>query len=182
MTKEKQKRRKILQAANQLLNEKGLADFTIDEVAKVAGYSKGGVTYYFANKDQLLVDLAKMLDQEYIERIDQLGDKPESLPGEWSRALLKVAREDLNSSSDITNALIAGTMASQSVERSFFDSFEVIQRRLTTDGYDPVLGTIIRLAVDGMYYNQLFDGQPLESELESKVFEQLVSWTEEKIK
>ncbi|MDF0478849.1 TetR/AcrR family transcriptional regulator [Vagococcus sp. PNs007] len=177
LSKVEERKKYILRSASELLAEKGLTDITIDEVAKQACLSKGGVTHYFKNKDQLLVELANMLDEDYLDRIENEAAKHEEAKGVWTRALLGVADLDLLGETEITNALVAGAMASQK-EGNDAKSFEVIQSKLVSDGYDPVLATIIRLAIDGLYYAELFKAEPLDPKLRKDVFDRMISWTE----
>lgn len=45
---------KIIKAANQLLEEQETSKFTLEEVAKKAGVSKGGLLYHFSSKRELI--------------------------------------------------------------------------------------------------------------------------------
>lgn len=173
-----ERKKHILQSANQLLAKKGLHDMTLDEVAKQACFSKGGITHYYKNKDQLLVELANMLDEDYIHKIEDEVSKKENSTGSWTRALIDVSNEDLKGERGLNNALVAGAMASQK-EGNNTQSFNVIQEHVTMDGYDPVLATIIRLAIDGLYYAELFKADPLDSELREAVISRMIKWTTE---
>ncbi len=177
MAKAEEKRRHILQSAEQLLASRGLADITLDEVAKQAGYSKGGVTHYFPNKNALLLSLADMLNQDYLDRIEASSSKEQVEIGSWSRGMIDVSDHDLQSSSVVNVALVAGALASKEVSESVSDSFRLIQQKMTADGYDPVLATITRLAIDGLYYSELFNASPLDDELRGAVLERVRSWT-----
>lgn len=166
----------ILKSASELLEKKGLHDITIDEVAKQACFSKGGITHYYKNKDLLLVELANMLDSAYMEKIHQEAAQADEACGAWTRALIKVSDEDLHEEKGLNNALVAGAMASQKNGHET-RSFNEIQKQVTSDGYDPVIGTIIRLAIDGLYYAELFRATPLEPQLRADVLKQLEEWT-----
>ena len=47
-------RQKILTAASQIVQCKGVAKLTLEAVAKEAGLSKGGLLYHFSNKEALI--------------------------------------------------------------------------------------------------------------------------------
>lgn len=177
MTKAEDKRRHILESANQLLASRGLADITLDEVAKQAGYSKGGVTHYFANKNALLQSLADSLNQDYLDRIEAASLMETNKVGSWSRGMIAVSDHDLQSNSEVNVALVAGALASKEISQSVSDSFTIIQQKMAADGYDPVLGTIARLAIDGLYYSELFNASPLDDEMRGAVLERVRSWT-----
>ena len=48
------KRRELLRAASSVIAEEGLANMTLRKVAERAGYTTGAVTYYFADRDELV--------------------------------------------------------------------------------------------------------------------------------
>lgn len=166
----------ILKSASELLEKKGLHDITIDEVAKQACFSKGGITHYYKNKDLLLAELANMLDADYMSKINEEASQADEACGAWTRALIKVSDADLHEEKGLNNALVAGAMASQKNGHET-KSFNVIQEHVTTDGFDPVIGTIIRLAIDGLYYAELFKAPQLEPTLRQEVLTQLEEWT-----
>lgn len=51
------KRKALLRAAASVIAEEGYANASLRKVAKHAGYTTGAVTYYFANKEELVVAL-----------------------------------------------------------------------------------------------------------------------------
>lgn len=53
------RRKQIIKAAKQLIVMKGLAHFSIKDIAKEAKLSTGVIYHYFENKDDLLVDVLK---------------------------------------------------------------------------------------------------------------------------
>lgn len=59
----------ILQAATQLLNEKGLQGLSFESVANEAGLSRQLVRYYFSDLDMLVADLCDYLGNVYREMI-----------------------------------------------------------------------------------------------------------------
>jgi AcrR family transcriptional regulator len=52
-------RDRILEAAERLVIDVGAAHLTLDQVAQVAGVSKGGLLYHFPSKESLLIALAE---------------------------------------------------------------------------------------------------------------------------
>lgn len=61
-------RNRLLEAAEQLIAERGAAALSFDAVAKAAGVSKGGVQSAFGSKEALLTALYRHLDSGYDER------------------------------------------------------------------------------------------------------------------
>jgi AcrR family transcriptional regulator len=58
---------KIVEAASHLFARKGYANSTLDEVSALAGFTKGAVYYYFKNKESLLLELLKRIEQRSID-------------------------------------------------------------------------------------------------------------------
>ncbi len=61
--KEQLRKTQITQAAYEVISAKGYNNFTLDDIAKNAGLSKGGVLHYFKSKEDILLYL---LEQIYI--------------------------------------------------------------------------------------------------------------------
>jgi len=63
--------RAILDAAAQLIAERGLADVKVSDVAQRAGVSSGHVTYYFPAKSTLLMRAIQQSEEELHRDVDQ---------------------------------------------------------------------------------------------------------------
>lgn len=67
-------RDQILEAALQILGEKGLAGWSVDRVADAAGCAKGLIHYHFGSKDTLLAEVRKQVEfQRREDRLEVLG-------------------------------------------------------------------------------------------------------------
>ena len=94
------RRRAMLQAAAELISERGFGETRIADVAKRAGASSGLVIYYFGTRDRLLVDALRfseeafydaatgLLGQDFRKRLSMLVEWScvPQLPGEVSGA------------------------------------------------------------------------------------------------
>ncbi|MET0526316.1 MAG: TetR/AcrR family transcriptional regulator [Nocardioides sp.] len=84
------RRRAMLQAAAELIAERGFGETRIADVAKRAGTSSGLVIYYFGTRDRLLVDALRFSEEAYYEAAATLlGDEQDfrnrlSMLVEWS--------------------------------------------------------------------------------------------------
>ncbi|MEM8794573.1 MAG: TetR/AcrR family transcriptional regulator [Pseudomonadota bacterium] len=63
----KEKKAQILAAATRLLTQKGLQTFSFESVANEAGLSRQLVRYYYADLDELIVELCNFLGLRYQE-------------------------------------------------------------------------------------------------------------------
>ena len=88
------KRELILNAAQSCLREKGLRGLNIREVAKEAGVSLGSVHYYFASKEEILVEIFR----QFVQRVSEatLSGTPDSDPRQVITDLLDGYFEELS--------------------------------------------------------------------------------------
>jgi AcrR family transcriptional regulator len=63
------RRQQILDAAVQVIGERGICDARIADVAARAGASSGLVLYYFKTKDRLLADALRHQDHRFYEQV-----------------------------------------------------------------------------------------------------------------
>ena len=75
---EEQRKRLILQAAADCVLEDGVANLTLRKVARRANVTTGMITYYFENKDELLL---ATLDETALRLRERLGGASDGLEG-----------------------------------------------------------------------------------------------------
>ncbi len=78
-----QTRRRLLDAAEQLIEEKGHADASVPEIARRAGSSVGGFYARFRDKDALFRALEERFFRELYDRLDAIAN-----PARWQDASL----------------------------------------------------------------------------------------------
>src|SRR3954454_19308802 len=84
-------RTRILDAAEAIVREKGVAGLTLDAAAREAGVSKGGLLYHFSSKESLLTGLLARLAEFVTEDFTaNVAAQPEG-PGRVARAMLNWA-------------------------------------------------------------------------------------------
>lgn len=83
-------REAILEAATRVARRDGLLAMTLDNVAREAGVSKGGVMYHFASKDKLVATMIEHFAGQVREALTRrVADDPEPR-GRWVRAFVDV--------------------------------------------------------------------------------------------
>ena len=80
------RRATLIEAAGKLFAEKGYEGTTMDEIAAAAGFAKGTLYHYFANKADLLQVLREGFEKEVMSRI---RSRVESCPADDWRGRLK---------------------------------------------------------------------------------------------
>jgi AcrR family transcriptional regulator len=176
----KNARQDIIKSATKLLLEEGVTKLTLDAVAKKAGVSKGGLLYHFPGKDDLIRGLIDNLNESFDADVArQIAEANDNTPGYWLRAYIQASAEAEPEFNENSAALLAGIALNSDLLEPFRRSFGEFQDKSVSDGIDPVVGTIIRLAVDGLWLAELFKLAPPDPELRQQVIERLMAMTKE---
>ncbi len=149
-SKASMKRNLILKSAKEFILQNDFNDLTLDAVAKQSEISKGGLLYHYPNKESLLVGLTQYIFDEFTILFDEQAKKDPIEKGKWCRALIETIKEDLDHNAELNVGIIAASI---------------------------VTATIIRLAIDGLYYSELFNIAPLDDKMRGKVIQQLINMT-----
>ncbi|WP_434439276.1 TetR/AcrR family transcriptional regulator [Lentzea sp. E54] len=83
-------RRALLDAAGVCLRARGTSA-TLDDIAKQAGVSKGGLLHHFATKDDLVRALAQDLFDRFRTDVTAAVDPDDTAPGRLTRAYIRVS-------------------------------------------------------------------------------------------
>ncbi|AOH54621.1 TetR family transcriptional regulator [Peribacillus muralis] len=172
------KRQHILKSATDFILQNDFNSLTLDSVAKQAGISKGGLLYHFPSKEALMIGLAQYIFEKFNMQFNEQANKENPIEkGTWCRALIEVTKWDLEHNAELNIGLIAASMLNADVSESISQSYQYVQNKVEQDNIDPVTATIIRLAIDGLYYSELFNLAPLDENLREKVLQQLIAMT-----
>lgn len=151
-------RQEILQAAGRVVLARGVGALTLEAVAVEAGLSKGGLLYHFATKEDLLSGMVDQLIEMTEERIAKAMAK-DSGPGRWTRGYLAACTVD-PSGQDPLDRLATALLAAGATDPGRLDRLrchEAAWNELSRDdGLDPTTASIVRLAADGLWMNDLF--------------------------
>jgi len=173
-------REKILQAAAQVVMDRGVEALTLDAVAKQAEVSKGGLLYHFPNKNALIVNLGEQLLQNFetaLQNEFEQDDAP-GTPGQWLRAYVR-STERMSKESLALFARLSSILVEMPPE--LLQSVEAYEKRfhqcLENDGIDPVQARIIQLAIDGLWFSEVFQMSVPNEERRTQVVETLLTMT-----
>jgi AcrR family transcriptional regulator len=165
-------RQRILNAAFALVRREGVARLTIEAVAQEAGLSKGGVLYHFRSKESLIQAMVASLVERFeddIETARREAPKGEQLaPGSWLRAYIRASAGPVEGDED-TAALLAAVAIDPSLLAPLQEQYARWQAQAESDGIDPALATVIRLALDGLWMADLFGLAPPQDGLRERV-------------
>ncbi len=151
---------RLLQAAAKVVAKDGAASLTLEQVASVAKVSKGGLLYHFPTKNALITGLI----EAEIERFDATCEALRSTrePGSYVQAYLQATLAD-----DTSTA--AGVLSAVANDPSLLQPLQAAYLRwqdaLEADGIDPVIGTLVRLVADGLWFSVLIGAAPIKPTL-----------------
>ncbi|GAB1541462.1 TetR/AcrR family transcriptional regulator [Scytonema sp. NUACC21] len=169
----------ILQAASQIVLTSGTDKLTLEAVAREAGVSKGGLLYHFPNKEaliagmisQIINDLNAKLSLEFNQ--DRDSDTSKRLLRAYIRANFPCDRQLVK----IGAGLLAAIAVNPNLLQPVRADFDQIQQKIEESGADPVVATIIRLAVDGLWMADMFGLAAPDESSRQKVMEALLALT-----
>jgi AcrR family transcriptional regulator len=150
----------LLDSAEEVILRAGLGSLTLDAVAAHAKVSKGGLLYHFPSKDALILALVqRTCDNWRSDYSDAIAADPPGR-GRVARALLNMCMgstescyETCRRSSIVLIAAIANNPAlAEPLRRTHND----LLSRIREDAGDPGAGEAVVLALNGMWFEQIF--------------------------
>ncbi|WP_414529727.1 TetR family transcriptional regulator [Nodularia chucula] len=169
----------LLRSASQVVIEKGVEALTLDAVAQQAGVSKGGLLYHFPSKDALMQGMVEQLIQDFEMTLEAEYDQDDTpgTSGQWVRAYIRASLRI----SQKTLALIARLSSIAANSPQIFESAHTYQqqweKRIESDGLDPIQATLILLVSDGLWLSEIFQIGTLEEPRRTQVVEALFTMT-----
>jgi AcrR family transcriptional regulator len=172
-----QTRAALLQAASQLVRERGISA-TLDDVARRAGVSKGGLLYHFASKQELLLAMAHDWLERFRAEVLAAIDPDDDAPGRLVRAYVRVSIDGALDATATRDALvvIAHLSTVEAVtELARADALRW-QEDLRADGLPEDVLLLVLAAADGASAQPVWGMEPAPEELE-RLREQLLALT-----
>ncbi|SET29935.1 transcriptional regulator, TetR family [Natronincola peptidivorans] len=160
----------ILNAASSIIIQRGINHFTLEEVARAAGVSKGGLLYHFPSKNELIKEmLAKLLAEAEggVAPTEHELNNPYTRE-RWLLEYIKTSYTATSVDRELTTGLLAAIATNKELIGPIRDYFSKRQQELD-QCEDPVLATIIKLASDGMRFAKILDIDVLSDEAKGKV-------------
>lgn len=157
-----QTRRQVLDAAASLIGERGLGA-SLDEIARRAGVSKGGLKYHFASKDALLQALTEDIVTSFQQEVTSEQEHDDASPGRLVRAYVRcVLKPDVDAAQTIErHALMARLVTVEALQEIYRADSSWWGAALAADGLDPTLTDVIVSAADGVasapLWGELYD-------------------------
>lgn len=152
---------KILDAAREIVAREGAGALTFDELARVSGVTRGGITYHFPTKDALLQGL---LDHDMQQWKDsEAACTPSDLPCPRQCELIGFIRSH-TSQDEGRRRFVAGMLSAAVHQPELLDRCreEVGQRFLQAHWDEAELRAhVLRLAALGLFWDDIFQFQSM---------------------
>ncbi|MBL8818613.1 MAG: TetR/AcrR family transcriptional regulator [Planctomyces sp.] len=177
-------RDRICEAAIRLSSRDGLLSMTLDNVAREAGISKGGVMYHFRSKDELIQGvLSYFCEQCEQMMMRRVVDDPDPRM-RWARCLVgcmfpddSQAVETSPLSSDMLGrfmlAMLAGAVNCPDAMEPLRQLATRMRTRMLADPQDGYEQLLVWLAIDGLFLWQFMgvisENDPLMQEIGAKL-------------
>lgn len=151
-------RTRILDAAEAIVQARGVPALTLESAARDAGVSKGGLLYHFASKEALLIGMLNRLAEAIGAEFGRcVAETPEG-PGRVARAMLAWAfQEEACQHHDRAAAVF---LAAFHHDRALLDPVRAVFARmraaLAEDGLPPGFGQAVMCATDGLFMSRIF--------------------------
>jgi AcrR family transcriptional regulator len=168
-------RRALLDAAATAIRTRGPAA-SLEDIARQAGVSKGGLLYHFATKDDLVQALATRLLDGFRDEVDAAVDPADTAPGRLTRGYV---RASLRTTTDAaaareSMALVAQLMTLPEIARLAREDGERWDAELRADGLPEHVLELVVAAADGGFAAPLWGGSPAAA---GRLTDQLVGLT-----
>ena len=161
----------ILEAANRVVLEKGVGALTLDAAALEAGVSKGGLLYHFPSKNKLIEGMIELLIAEFDSTLEMELAKTN---GDWLSAYIRASFQSNPKLDKVGSALFAAVANNFELLEPLRAHYAQWQDKVTEYAASVEIGTIIRLAIDGLWVSDLLDFAPPASATRKKMLTALL--------
>ncbi len=163
MTRPPKARQKVLDAARRIVEVRGAGHLTFDMLAEESGVTRGGITYHFPTKQDLLKALIEADICQWDRTAEDLAASAE-VPCPKAARLLGHVRCSLADDDDGHRRFVTGLLSAAMVEPGLLDPIRAHTAREFADWRwdDADLERyLLLLAADGLFWSRLFAISPL---------------------
>ncbi|NJN15141.1 MAG: TetR/AcrR family transcriptional regulator [Oscillochloris sp.] len=173
-------RQRLLEAALQVLREEGSGKLTLDQIARTAGVSKGGLLHHFPSKDALYEALISDMLRDFEERVAHFYAAEPDTAGRLMRAYIRATFAETSSELPLpleVGTHLLATMVGQPHLRALIAADTLAwQERLLNDGLPAGRVLVIRQATDG-YWTERWLGIVNDPTTHNALIEELLALT-----
>ncbi|MEO0975050.1 MAG: TetR/AcrR family transcriptional regulator [Pseudomonadota bacterium] len=151
-------RQTVLSAARRIVIERGAGALTFEELAAESGVTRGGITYHFSTKEDLLAALV----EEDIKQWREVGESlaPPELDYVTGELVASIRHAACKAAGEENRRFVSGMIAAAALNpvllqpcRDYFQSLFPKGRWSERD----LRRALVRLAADGLFWTEVFD-------------------------
>jgi AcrR family transcriptional regulator len=172
-----QTRERLLDAAMRVIHAQGAAALTLDQVAKEAGVSKGGLLHHFPSKEALIEALLRHLFQQFEQCVHDYYEQEPPAAGRLLRAYIRASYADQTVPLDMAVMLFAQIAQHEALRHLVQDDQRMWHERLINDGIAAPLATVIRQACDASWSERLLTDASEDGIARQAVIDELLRLT-----
>jgi AcrR family transcriptional regulator len=162
----------ILDAAGRVVLNNGGDALTLEAAAREAGVSKGGLLYHFPTKNSLIKGMLERLISNFETELEQELNKCD---GDWLVAYINASFAENPAHRQISCALFAAIANDLNLLQPLQARYSEWQTRVEALAPSPETGTLIRLALDGLWVSDLLGFAPPTPEMKQKLLDSLLT-------
>lgn len=160
--------------------ERGAGALTFEEIAQVAGVTRGGITYHFPTKQRLLKALVEQ-DLEQWQRIED-ENSPQCCPAEATELVAFIRAHTAEEPE--RRRFVTGMMSAITLDPPILDPARDFERRRIADvdwTESALRQHVLRLAAMGLFWADIFDCPELPASVRRRLVDTLeqlaIEWT-----
>lgn len=171
MTKKSKMQEKILEEAEKIVMTSGAIHLTLDNIAKKAKISKGGLLYHFPNKEQLLKAMINnFVSKEIQERekaMAELKDKERTFLLTHLLAWKKSDTKKLK----LASSLIAAVAHNPDFTLPAKEKYKEVIHKMKAESKEPLEAILLFLANEGLWLAEIVGISPFNQEEKKEILE-----------
>ena len=166
MTRPPKARQKVLDAARRIVETRGAGHLTFETLAEESGVTRGGITYHFRTKQELLKALIEADLVDWSVAAEELGGDA-GLPCPKACRMIGHVRSSLADEDDAHKRFVTGMISAAMVDPNLLDP---VRTHLVAEFADwqwdeaDLERYLLLLAADGLFWNQIFNVSPLPAD------------------
>lgn len=179
MTKKKNCKEAILDAAEDVVVESGAVHMTLDAVCIRAGVSKGGLLYHFPSKEALIDSMLMRLVERFESARSKESEKMRADPRRDLKAHVTTFLSRDKRMNRLCAAFVAAAAHNPNLITAAKHSYKQAFEKFVAAGIRRERAALISLAVDGLWLTKLLGVTPFNTREQKAIINELLKLVDE---
>lgn len=151
----------ILQAAERVVMREGVLNLTLENVAREAKLSKGGLLYHYPSKDALITGMVGRYLEGIEAKLNENLEKETPGKGAWARAFLKTTISGASTAHDSSSnrawyaAMVSAMLLNPSLLEPMRQKNLEWKAKFEHDAEDFKFAAVARMAARGLWFTEV---------------------------